>query len=110
EIGYAKSVSDSSAIVEAPASYFLAPNYPNPFKHSTRLQYGLPTRAEVTLAVYDILGRNIKTLVQRVEEAGIKFVTWEGTDELGRTVSAGLYVCQLRAGDFVQTRKLVRVE
>ncbi len=110
-IGYAQSVSDSSAIPPAiPERYFLAPNYPNPFKHATHLQYGLPGRVEVVLNVYDILGRRIKTLVHGVEEAGLKTVAWNGKDELDRTVSTGLYVYQLRAGDFVQTRKLLRLE
>lgn len=110
EIGYAKSVSDSSAIVEIPTGFYLAPNYPNPFRRATLVRYGLPARAAVQLDIYDVLGRHIRTLVQRVEEAGVKSVAWEGDDEHGRSVSAGVYFSRLRAGEFVQTRKLVRVE
>lgn len=110
EIGYARSVSDSAAIVEIPSGYFLAPNYPNPFRGATQVRYGLPLRSTVQLEIYDVLGRHIKTLVQRVEEEGLKAIVWEGNDEHGRNVSAGVYFSRLRVGEFVQTRKLVRVE
>ncbi len=107
EIGYARSVSDSSAIKEIPASYFLSPNHPNPFNKTTTLQYALLERAEVVLVIYDLLGKRVKTWVRGVEEAGFKSVAWDGTDELGRPVSAGVYLYRLNAGDFTQTRKLL---
>jgi hypothetical protein len=110
EIGYARSVSDSSAIKEIPASYFLSQNHPNPFKKTTTLQYALPERAEVVLVIYDILGKHVKTLVRGAEEAGFKTVTWDGTGELGRPVSAGVYLYRIQAGGFTQTRKMVLLE
>jgi hypothetical protein len=110
EIGYAKSVSDSAALVEIPAGYFLAPNYPNPFQRATLIAYALPARVAVRLEIYDVLGRRIKTLVQRMEEAGLKSAAWEGTDESGKRVSVGIYFYRLRAGEFVQSRKLLRAE
>ncbi|MDZ7359674.1 MAG: T9SS type A sorting domain-containing protein [candidate division KSB1 bacterium] len=110
EIGYARSVSDSSAIKEIPASYLLSPNHPNPFKKATTFQYALPERAEVALVIYDLLGKRVKTLVQGGEEAGFKSVAWDGTDELGRPVSAGVYLYRIHAGGFIQTRKMVLLE
>jgi len=109
EIGYAKAVSDSSAIeLEIPTRYFLSQNYPNPFNQATTLQYGLSEPAEVVLEIYDILGRHVKTLVRHVEEAGLKLVAWDGTDELGRPVRTGVYPYRLYVGsDFTQTRKMV---
>ncbi len=108
EIGYARSVSDNAAIeLEIPTRYFLSQNHPNPFNQATTLQYGLSEPAEVVLEIYDLLGRQVKTLVRRVEEAGFKSVVWDGTDEFGRPVSAGVYLYRIQAGDFVQTRKMV---
>jgi len=108
EIGYAKSVSDSSALeMEIPSSYSLLQNHPNPFNGSTKLRYALPMRDEVVLVIYDMQGRHIKTLTSGVEEAGIKEVTWEGTDEHGSPVRTGVYFYRIHAGDFTQTRKLL---
>jgi hypothetical protein len=112
EIGYARSVSDSSAILELPANYALLQNHPNPLRASafnslTTFRYALPERAEVVLEIYDMLGRHVKTLVHGVEEAGFKSVAWDGTDDLGRPASAGVYLYRVRAGDFTQTRKMV---
>jgi flagellar hook assembly protein FlgD len=101
-------VSDSSAIVlEIPARYFLSQNHPNPFNLRTTLQYGLPDRAEVVLVIYDILGKQIRTLFHGVEEAGVKSVIWDGTDDLGRPVHTGVYLYKIHAGDFTQSHKLL---
>jgi hypothetical protein len=111
QIGYAQSVSDSSALAsEIPATHSLAQNHPNPFNSATTLRYALAERVEVVLVIYDTLGRRIKTLVQAVEEAGLKSVAWDGTDELGRAASTGVYLYRLRAGAFTQTRKMVLLE
>lgn len=111
EIGYARSVSDSSVVAsQIPASYLLSPNHPNPFTRATTLQYALPERSNVVLVIYDLLGKHIKTLVRGAEEAGFKTVAWDGTDELGRPVSAGVYLYRIQAGGFTQTRKMVLLE
>ena len=90
-----------------PLTYNLSQNYPNPFNPVTTLRYSLPEREEVVLKIYDILGRQIRTLVQGVEEPGYKLVTWDGSDEFGRPVGTGVYLYQIRAGDFTQTRKML---
>jgi flagellar hook assembly protein FlgD len=64
-------------------------------------------QAQVTLGIYDVLGKQIKTLVNQSQDAGNKIAMWDGTDELGRQVSAGVYLYQIQAGDFSQTRKMV---
>jgi len=109
EIGYARSVSDSSAVLQLPTNYALLQNYPNPFNSTTTLQYALPEPAEVTLAIYDILGRHVRTLFHGVEEAGFKSVAWDGTDELGSAARTGVYLYQNQAGGFTQTRRMVRL-
>jgi arylsulfatase A-like enzyme len=90
-----------------PETFALHANYPNPFNPSTTISYDLPEQAQVMLKVYDMLGKQIKTLVNQSQDAGSKTTVWYGTDDLGRQVSAGVYLYQIQAGDFTQTRKML---
>ena len=90
-----------------PKTYTLHQNYPNPFNPITSLRYDLPEQAQVTLTVYDLMGRKITQLINTIQEAGYKSVQWNATDTFGKSVSAGVYLYQFRAGEFVQTRKMV---
>ena len=58
--------------------------------HAT--SYDLPEHSQVTLSIYDLLGKQIKTLINQSQDAGKRIAVWDGTDELGRTVSAGVYL------------------
>ncbi|MEE9166307.1 MAG: PQQ-dependent sugar dehydrogenase [Candidatus Neomarinimicrobiota bacterium] len=89
-----------------PGVFALHQNHPNPFNPVTTLQYDLPERSEVVLTIYDILGRVVRTLVQGMEQPGYKSVTWDGTDDRGEMGSGGVYLYQIRIGDFTQTRKM----
>ena len=90
-----------------PFAFDLLPAYPNPFNPVTTLRYSLPEQSFVTLTIYDMLGREIAQLVNTTQEAGIRLVKWEATDSMERPVSAGVYIYQIQAGEFVQTRKMV---
>ena len=90
-----------------PATFTLHQNFPNPFNPITSLRYDLPEQAQVTLTIYDLMGREITQLVNTAQEAGYKSVQWNATDIYGKPVSAGVYLYQIRAGGFVQTRKMV---
>jgi hypothetical protein len=90
-----------------PISYTLHQNYPNPFNPITSLRYDLPVQAQVTLTVYDLLGREVTQLVNTNQDAGFRSVKWNATDSFGKPVSAGVYLYQIRAGEFVQTKKMV---
>ena len=90
-----------------PETFTLYQNYPNPFNPITILRYDLPEQSYVTLTIYDMLGREITRLVSTTQEAGFRLVQWRGTDNMGRAVSAGVYLYQIRAGEFVQTKKMV---
>lgn len=94
-------------LVFLPKGFVLHPNYPNPFNPVTTLRYDLPERSDVVLIVYDIMGRQVKTLIRGAEEPGYKSVIWDGTDELGIPVGTGVYLYQIRAGSFTQTRKML---
>ena len=89
---------------ELPAATFLAQNYPNPFNPSTTITYVLGERGHVTLKVFDLLGREVATLVDRVEELGYKSVRFDAG-----TLSSGMYFYRLQTGAFAQTRKLLVV-
>jgi hypothetical protein len=90
-----------------PGDYKLHLAYPNPFNPITSLRYDLPEQALVTLTVYDMLGREVTQLVNTTQEAGYRSVQWDATDMHGKPVSAGVYLYQIRAGEFVQTKKMV---
>ncbi|MDP7037278.1 MAG: T9SS type A sorting domain-containing protein, partial [Candidatus Marinimicrobia bacterium] len=96
-----------SAPTSIPKRNVLHPAFPNPFNPFTMLRYDLPEPALVTLTIYDMNGREINQLVKNNQETGFKTVVWNGTDKIGRPVSAGVYLYQIHAGDFVQTKKMV---
>ena len=89
---------------EPPRAYLLFQNYPNPFNPSTVISYQLQTTGFVHLAVYDPLGRLITTLVDGVQNPGVKTVRWNGAGS-----AAGVYYCVLKAGSRVETRTLVLI-
>ena len=92
---------------DIPEVFALHQNYPNPFNPITTLRYDLPEQATVNIIIYDMLGRRVKTVVNTTQEAGFKSVIWDATNSQGKPVSAGLYLYQIQAGGFVQTRKMV---
>ena len=96
-----------SATTIFPPSFSMFPAHPNPFNPITTLRYDLPTDAFVTIGVYDMLGKKIVQLVNTTQRAGSKSVRWDATDKMGRSVGAGVYLYQIHAGEFIQTKKMV---
>jgi len=93
-------------VVAVPDAYALSPCYPNPFNPSTSVRYQLPEPGEVRLAIYDVLGQEVRVLVSERQPAGWYRVSWDGRDEAGQPVSSGVYLYRLEAGaDFVRTHK-----
>lgn len=90
----------------APKAFTLLQNYPNPFNPSTVIRFVLPQSGQARLAVYDILGRRIRTLVEGMRPAGEQQVMWDGRDDAGATVASGIYFYRLEANGLTQTRKL----
>ena len=90
-----------------PLKYILHQNYPNPFNPITTLQYDLPENGLVNVTVYDMLGRQVKTLINQTQEAGYKSVIWNATNDYGKPVSAGVYLYQIQAGEYISTKKMV---
>ena len=90
-----------------PVKLLLYNNYPNPFNPITTIQYDLPEQSYVTITIYDILGRQIKILFDQTQDAGYKTVIWNATNDYGKPMSAGVYLFQIRSGEFFQTRKML---
>ena len=90
-----------------PDGYNLVQNYPNPFNPTTKIDYGLPEASNVRLIIYDILGREVITLVNGMQEPGYKSITWNGKNAFGNNVGAGMYFYQIKAGEFMQVKKMV---
>ena len=90
-----------------PFTYNLYNPYPNPFNPITTLRYDLPEQSHVNIIIYDMLGRQVKSLINQTQDAGFKSVIWDATNDYGKPVSAGVYLCQIRASDYVQTKKMV---
>jgi hypothetical protein len=86
---------------------YLASSHPNPFNPSTVIEFGLASPSHVRLAIYNVLGREVKTLVDEHRSAGDHAVSWDGKNNSGSAVSNGVYFCKIAAGDFEQVRKLV---
>ncbi len=88
-----------------PTKYYLFQNYPNPFNIFTVIKYHIPEVSKVSLTIYDISGREISKLVNKIQEAGEYKIIWDGS-----TYPSGIYFAQLNAGQFSDTRKLVIVK
>jgi FlgD Ig-like domain len=82
-------------------------NYPNPFNPSTSIKFYIPNNSDVTIKIYDILGREVTTLINKQSEAGYHIVYWNGIDRNGNSVASGTYICRMQAGNFLQTKKLM---
>lgn len=93
--------------VNYPEKFGLNHSYPNPFNPVTTITYDLPKKTSVNLSVYNIKGSRIATLINGSEEAGHKKTIWTGTDDFGRSVSAGVYLYRIKAGTFKQTKKML---
>jgi hypothetical protein len=97
---------DESAGPPIPDSYALSQNRPNPFNPSTTIQYALPHSGEVRLVIYNVLGQEIRTLVNGLQQAGYYTMTWDGRDNAGRVAGSGVYLYRITAGAFQQTRRM----
>jgi hypothetical protein len=90
-----------------PTVYALSQNYPNPFKVETGIRYQLPKPGKVTIAIYNVSGQRVKTLVNEHREAGFYTARWEGRSQNGQRVSNGVYFCRMKAGEYVSVKKIL---
>lgn len=93
-----------------PIVYDLSQNYPNPFNPSTKIDVEIPQHGTVRLAVYNILGQEVATLMDGTYERGKYEVTWNGRDDFGLYVPAGVYLYKLEAGSYSKTMKMMMIK
>lgn len=90
-----------------PQAYALRQNYPNPFNPTTRIDYDLKANSQVKLQVFNLLGEEVRTLINQQQAAGNHTAQWDGRDNAGRSLASGIYLYRLEAGEFVATKKLI---
>ncbi len=98
---------DDDELVTLPKRFRIQQNFPNPFNPTTIISYSLPTKAEVTIVIYNVVGQKVKVFDQGQQSAGEYSVTWNATDTRGKEVASGMYFYKVTAGDFSASRKMV---
>jgi len=93
-----------------PSVYSLSQNYPNPFNPTTKMNYALPKRSRVIISVYNVLGQEVTTLLNKEQDYGYHTVTWNGTDRIGKQVASGVYFARLTTKNFSQTKKMLMLK
>ncbi len=97
----------TSVAEQVPGAFALEQNYPNPFNPATTIRFAVPAERGVSLAVYDLLGREVRRLVDDRKQAGYHEVVWDGKDNAGNAAGSGVYLYKLTAGEFSKTQRLV---
>ena len=92
---------------DAPRAYRLAQNFPNPFNPSTTIRFNMKVKGLVTIRVYDVAGRLVRTLVNEVRDAGAYSAVWDGRNNGGAGVASGIYFYKMETAGFLATKKLV---
>ena len=100
-------VMDVDPTASIPEAYSLQQNYPNPFNPTTQIRYGLKENTYVSINIYNLMGKHIKSFINIVQDAGYQSIVWNATDRSGQPVPAGMYIYSITAGDFRQTRKMM---
>jgi hypothetical protein len=95
---------------ELPTEFALQQNYPNPFNGETVIQFSLPQRETVDIAIFNLKGQMVRKLAAQSYAAGTHRVAWDGRDTAGQLLPSGLYLYQMRAGDFKQQKKLLFIK
>lgn len=93
-------------VAALPDGFELHQNYPNPFNPETQVSFTIPRTLTVSLKIYNMLGQEVRTLVSESKTAGTHTVSWNGTSNQGVKVASGVYVYTIRAGEFVQSKKM----
>jgi len=100
-------VSVDDQVADIPEDFHLFQNFPNPFNPSTTIRYSIVEPGNVSIKIYDVLGREVKTLVNELRTVGTYSSTWNGYNNFGNKVSSGIYFYRIEADLFVNTKKMV---
>ena len=95
---------------DIPVAFALGQNFPNPFNPTTTINFSIPESGHVNIMIYDILGRHVRTLVDKSHSAGNYSVMWDATDMNGSKISAGIYFYTIKAGNFLSTKRMLFIK
>jgi len=105
---------EETELAEIPEEFELLQNYPNPFNATTTIVYNVPNAStdniNVTLQIYDLQGRLIRTLFNGASQAGSHQATWDGYNDEGRMTASGIYFYRLQAGNFVESKRMIMLK
>ena len=101
---------ETGKIIKIPETFALRQNYPNPFNPTTTIEFDLPKESHVEIVIYNILGQKIITLLKSELQAGTHTVLWHGEDNIGQSVSSGIYLVRMVAGKFSDLKKLLLLQ
>ena len=90
-----------------PQEFTLLQNYPNPFNPETTIEYMVPERERIVIKIYNLMGKEVRILVDEQNQPGHYRIIWDGRDEQGEKVASGVFIYRMRAGQFVSMKKLV---
>jgi hypothetical protein len=93
-----------------PKSFSVSQNYPNPFNPTTKIDFDVPSKSQVKLTIYNVLGQRVTTLIDKSMNAGKYQASWDGRSDSGTQVSSGIYFYKFEAGSFVQTKKMIMLK
>jgi len=100
-------VAEGEPAASLPKRFGLSQNYPNPFNPTTTIKYDLPTKSDVKIKIYNLLGQQVRVFNEGTQTAGEHFVVWNGRTNDGTAVATGLYLYRLEAGDFTGSKKML---
>ncbi len=106
DIGMPTSVNVKSAVI---TEYSLKQNFPNPFNPETKIYFELPKQSKVNICIYNILGQKVRNLELSTFNAGSHILNWNGKDNSGSPVPSGTYILRMKAGNFIDTKKMMLV-
>ncbi len=103
-------VDELHQVIRIPGEYQLWQNYPNPFNSRTNITFTLPQASNVNIAIYNILGKKLRTLVDAPKAPGRYRLSWQGTDENEINLSSGIYICRIIAGNFKAEKTMLYIK
>jgi hypothetical protein len=98
------------SVAPIPEKFVLYQNYPNPFNPVTTIEYAIPEAVNVNIVIYDIMGRQVKTLLNELQEPGYRSIKWSSTNDAGELVSTGVYFYMISAGHHHQVKKMLLIK
>jgi len=98
------------SVAPIPDEFALFQNYPNPFNPVTTIEYAIPEAVNVNIVIYDIMGRQVKTLLNELQEPGYRSIKWSSTNDAGELVATGVYFYMISAGQHHSVKKMLLIK